>query len=172
MVAVLFGLSLDRILLTFCFVIADKELKALRNARWEKAFSNNVDDHLGGVEGMNRKATIVIEHLMQASDVSHCMQHWHVYSKWNLRLLREEYKAYREGRRETNPLDGWFEGEIGFFDNYVIPLARKLEYCGVFGVSSDEYLEYARNNREEWESRGEQMVARIGETLEKDFKDL
>lgn len=29
----------------------------------------------------------------------------------------------------------------------VIPLARKLETCGVFGVSSDEYLNYALNNR-------------------------
>jgi hypothetical protein len=30
------------------------------------------------------------------------------------------------------------EGEIGFFDFYIIPLAKKLKECGVFGVSSDE----------------------------------
>ena len=29
------------------------------------------------------RATIVIEHIIQASDVSHTMQHWHVYQKWN-----------------------------------------------------------------------------------------
>jgi hypothetical protein len=28
--------------------------------------------------------------------------------------------------------------EIGFFDFYIIPLAKKLKECGVFGVSSDE----------------------------------
>jgi hypothetical protein len=28
--------------------------------------------------------------------------------------------------------------EIGFFDFYIIPLAKKLKDCGVFGVSSDE----------------------------------
>ena len=32
---------------------------------------------------LDRKATIVIEHIIQASDVSHTMQHWHVYQRWN-----------------------------------------------------------------------------------------
>jgi hypothetical protein len=31
------------------------------------------------------------------------------------------------GREENDPLLGWYEGEIWFFDNYVIPLACKLE---------------------------------------------
>jgi len=49
-------------------------------------------------------------------------------------------------------------GEIGFFDFYVIPLAKKLDSCGVFGVSSHEYLGYAQANRDEWERRGEDIV--------------
>jgi hypothetical protein len=82
-----------------------------------------------------------------------------------------------------------YHGEIGFFDNYIvslfmtvgicgmqqfpplmhqspvddfvlqIPLAKKLKDCGVFGVSSDEYLNYAVQNRAEWEERGEEIVA-------------
>jgi 3'5'-cyclic nucleotide phosphodiesterase len=55
--------------------IVDPEQKAFRNARWEKAFHTNEsiveDKHVG----VNRKATIVIEHLIQASDVAHMMQH-------------------------------------------------------------------------------------------------
>ena len=43
-------------------------------------------------------------------------------------------------------------------DNYVIPLAKKLDQCGVFGVSSDEYLMYAEANRQEWEKKGEAIV--------------
>jgi hypothetical protein len=76
----------------------DKNLGAQRKARWNKAFnSSNLSD--SGVElfdepsgefgeeqvaerNVNRKATIVLEHLIQASDVSHTMQHWHVYSKF------------------------------------------------------------------------------------------
>ena len=62
--------------------IADKDLKNLRNARWDKAFKNGVhESHEDGNprDEVNRKATIVIEHLIQASDVAHVMQHWHVY---------------------------------------------------------------------------------------------
>ena len=58
--------------------IMDKELKALRNARWEKTFAEQSQESTAE-DAVNRKATIVIEHLIQASDVSHTMQHWHVY---------------------------------------------------------------------------------------------
>ena len=61
--------------------ICDKELKELRNARWEKAFRTTITTATGASndsprDQINRKATIVIEHLIQASDVSHTMQHW------------------------------------------------------------------------------------------------
>jgi hypothetical protein len=42
---------------------------------------------------------------------------------------------------------------------YIIPLAKKLKDCGVFGVSSDEYLNYAMKNRQEWKDRGLEVVA-------------
>jgi len=181
--------------------IIDKDLKALRNARWEKAFSADTDSvssdneennsskslatmnnnsivvvgcvlpigsglgktpsrnqQPGHSDKINRKATIVIEHLLQASDVSHTMQHWHIFRKWNERLFFEMYAAYKAGRATKNPGDFWYQGEIGFFDFYVIPLAKKLENCGVFGVSSDEYLNYAEANRDEWEREGENIV--------------
>ena len=140
--------------------IMDKELKTLRNNRWEKAFSGNLKEE-SRRDHINRKATIVIEHLVQASDVSHTMQHWHIYRKWNALLFEEMYKAYLEGRAEKDPCDFWYQGEIGFFDFYIIPLARKLKDCGVFGVSSDEYLQYATNNRNEWVRKGEEVVEEL-----------
>ena len=42
-------------------------------------------------------------------------------------------------------------------------LAKKLKECGVFGVSSDEFLDYAVKNRQEWEQRGEEVVAELVE---------
>jgi hypothetical protein len=139
--------------------IMDKNLKELRNKRWAAAFAEDADHR--SRETINRKATIVIEHLIQASDVAHTMQHWHIYRKWNERLFEEMYKAYEDGRLDSDPSEKWYEGEIGFFDFYVIPLAKKLKDCGVFGVSSDEYLNYAQQNRKEWESRGEQLCAEM-----------
>jgi len=64
--------------------IMDKELGAQRKARWAKAFSGEEtpatdEEEEGGQVHINRKATIVLEHLIQASDVAHTMQHWHVY---------------------------------------------------------------------------------------------
>lgn len=132
---------------------------SFRKARWAKAFDESSNCEDSKLDSINRKATIVIEHLIQASDVSHTMQHWHIYQKWNERLFEELYKAYKQGRSETDPSANWYKGEIGFLDFYVIPLAKKLKQCGVFGVSSDEYLNYAEKNRREWELRGQERVA-------------
>jgi hypothetical protein len=109
--------------------IADKDLKEERNARWATVFSESAHLPAGG-NVTQLKASIVLDHMMQAADVSHTMQHWHIYRKWNERLFEETWKAYKAGRMETNPIDAWYKGELGFFDFYVIPLAKKLNECG------------------------------------------
>lgn len=151
--------------------IFDKELKALRNSRWDMAFHRKEQAN-GGDEEADRKATIVIEHIIQASDVSHTMQHWYIYQKWNERLFREMYFAYLKDRSDKDPSLGWYEGELWFYDNYVIPLARKLQECGVFGVSSDEYLNYALQNRSEWERKGKNVVESMKERADKEAESL
>ena len=171
-----------------------------------------------------RKATIVMEHLIQASDVAHTMQHWLVFRKWNEKLFSELYKAYKQGRSSTNPADGWYKGAFlavpsiflllianhlltlaaslnllsqaslpswismvsrgksarghsgklnglsahvcSLFCLVVIPLANKLADCGVFGVSSDEYKQYAETNRREWKEKGAGVVAEMVEACE------
>ena len=87
------------------------------------------------------------------------MQHWHVYRKWNERLFLEMAKAYHEGRSKNHPADFWYQGEINFFDFYIIPLAKRLGECNVFGLSCDEFLNYAKANRDEWESKGRDIIA-------------
>jgi class 3 adenylate cyclase len=143
--------------------IFDKELTAIRRKRWDSAFAKFQTQSPSPEDDVNRKATIVMEHLIQASDVAHTMQHWHIYHKWNERLFQEMITAYQAGRMEKNPAEGWYKGELGFFDNYIIPLAKKLKECGVFGVSSDEYLNYALENRREWASKGKDVLAKYVE---------
>jgi class 3 adenylate cyclase len=145
--------------------IMDKDLKAVRNTSWEHAFDESHVDNCAS-DTINRKATIVITHLIQASDVAHTMQHWHIYRKWNARLFSELHKAYSDGRSATNPADNWYKGEMGFFDFYIIPLAKKLKNCGVFGVSSEEYLNYALQNRREWEAKGQGIVEEMVQALQ------
>ncbi|KAL7556385.1 hypothetical protein ACA910_014127 [Epithemia clementina (nom. ined.)] len=144
--------------------IFDKELNELRKQRWNNAFAEKAAPPQETKQcDTNVKATIVIEHLIQASDVAHTMQHWHVYRKWNERLFVEMTNAYRCDRMGADPSTFWYTGELGFFDNYIIPLAIKLKECNVFGVFSDEYLSYAKANREEWEEKGQAIVAELVE---------
>jgi hypothetical protein len=59
--------------------ICDKRPKELRNQRWENAFSNEACVHeTQNKKARNRKASILLEHLIQASDVSHKILHWHL----------------------------------------------------------------------------------------------
>jgi 3'5'-cyclic nucleotide phosphodiesterase len=78
--------------------IMDKELKILRNRQWDKAF-NEEEQALNAAEATDYRATVAMNHLIQASDVAHTMQHWHIYRKWNARLFEEMNRAYRQGRR-------------------------------------------------------------------------
>ncbi|KAG7363121.1 3'5'-cyclic nucleotide phosphodiesterase [Nitzschia inconspicua] len=142
----------------------------MRKERWEKVFGNNGSKfQLGNDERIqNTRATIVLEHIIQASDVSHTMQHWHVYLKWNKKLFEEMNMAFAQGRMLSDPSAFWYQGELNFFDNDVIPLAKKIGECGVFGVSSDEYLEYAMSNRKEWEMKGKEIMEDMLVSLRKD----
>jgi 3'5'-cyclic nucleotide phosphodiesterase len=147
--------------------IFDNDLKSFRESRWNQVFAPLQDsdipskpDSVKSVDEANRcrKNAIIIEHLIQASDVVHTMQHWKVYQKWNKRLFMELYAAYQQGHSKKSPVDGWYDGELWFFDHYIIPLAKKLRICGVFGVSCDEFLDYAIDNRFEWEKKGSVIV--------------
>jgi len=59
--------------------------------------------------------------------------------------------------------------EIGFFDNYVIPLAKKLKECSVFNASGDECLNYALKNRDEWLECGQEIVEEMVQELQMKF---
>eukprot|EP00934_Nitzschia_sp_Nitz4_P000910 Nitzschia sp. Nitz4//scaffold439_size10204//5658//9665//NITZ4_009080-RA/size10204-processed-gene-0.12-mRNA-1//-1//CDS//3329551869//910//frame0 len=146
--------------------VLDLEIRKLRTMRWQDTFGprrNNRESSKPGRDNdnINRKATIVMEHLLQASDVAHTMQHWHIYMKWNQRLFAEMRQAFLSGRTKNDPAEYWYKGEMEFFDDFVIPLAKNLSECGVFGVSGEECLNYALKNREEWEEKGKSIVMKM-----------
>ena len=59
------------------------------------------------------------------------------------------------------PISNWCRGEISFSDFYIIPRVKKLKECSAFDLSSDNYLNYAIKNRNQWEQRGEAAVAEM-----------
>ncbi|KAL3940805.1 MAG: hypothetical protein SGBAC_004721 [Bacillariaceae sp.] len=137
--------------------IFDSDLRALRKKRWEKSFPEGSSEFTCENEEANCRATIVMEHVMQASDVAHTMQDWDLYRLWNESLFFEMYDAFAEGRSDKDPSDGWYQGELWFFDNWVIPLATNLRQCGVLDIISQQLLRQAKDNRQKWELKGEEL---------------
>ncbi|KAG7356995.1 hypothetical protein IV203_001683 [Nitzschia inconspicua] len=88
--------------------IADKDLKTYRENRWELAFKDKAEKDIDPMD-RDRKATIVFEYIIQASDVAHTMQHWATYQKFNGRLFEERYIAWLNGHLEKEPSLGWCE---------------------------------------------------------------
>lgn len=153
--------------------LLDKDLNDKREKRWELAFSTDVNEEAapeasidGQKELQDRQATVLLEYLVQASDVAHTMQHWTVYRKWNERLFYENVKAFNAGRLEEDPCNFWYEAELEFFDNTIIPLAKKLKASGAFGIYFDESLNYAVQNRHAWERQGKDIVSEMEQAFE------
>ena len=147
----------------------DKDSNGSRSRRWEIFFPegqmaqmDSSSQVFGGRKTIgNPRATLVVELVLQASELAHTMQHWHVYRKWSECLFAEKVEAFEAGRSEKHPADSWYEDELALFDNYAIPLARKLQAFEVVGVSSNECLSYANDNRDEFAAKGRFLVAEM-----------
>ena len=66
-------------------------------------------------------------------------------------------RAHREGRgtSSSDPRTNWHEGEVGFFDRYVLLLAERLGECGAFGpAAAAERLAHGGENRRRWGEEG------------------
>lgn len=119
----------------------------------------------------------ILEQLMQLADVSHLTQSWETFLKWNRRLYVElihaNERTMKHGARDSNdenapkhPSEGWYEGQIGFYDFYIIPLAKRVEGCGVLGGDmASGIVANATRNRDRWKEEGravtERMIAEV-----------
>jgi hypothetical protein len=121
------------------------------------------------------------EHLMLLSDVAHLLQGWANFVKWNFRLCeceiqmldilvlffldsniaalvtcnitdKELHDCYKKGLC-VDPRPGWYQGQIGFFDNYVIPLSQRSKSY-LREDFSNSLLNYGLTNRKIWMAHG------------------
>jgi 3'5'-cyclic nucleotide phosphodiesterase len=117
-------------------------------------------------EGNPCPEEVTLKRLIQASNVAHTMQHWHIYRKWSERLFAESFQAYTRGRSASHPAKFWYESELHLFDTYVLPLAAKLKESNYFGTSGEECFDYATKNRNEWELHGREIVEEMARRAE------
>ena len=167
--------------------IFDENANIARNKRWEKAFyrestkartSDATVATCSTAEVSNsrkkiadQKATLMIDCIMQASDICNTMQHWHLFQKWNERRFKEMCRAFQNGRADINPLDRWYDWQLILFDTRVIPLAKKLKESGCFGSHADEYLNNAKKNREQWFLKGSSIVQNMNKLFAEKHND-
>jgi len=107
------------------------------------------------------KRCVLNEHLMLSADVSHIMQSWENYMRWNFRLYKEIMACYQKGLC-PDPTDGWFKGEIGFFTFYIIPLAKRTQlfFDKEFGRM---LVKGAKDNLILWKEHGEKAAELMAE---------
>ena len=119
------------------------------------------DPRLSEEQQLNLRATTVLDLVMQVADIAHTMEHFHSFRRWNERLFEEMYQAYQQDRLDADPSEGWYNNEIKFFDEYVLPLARKINGCGMFGNAGQDLIDQAQKNRKEFVVKGSKMVAEV-----------
>ena len=107
---------------------------------------------------------VIAEQIIQASDVSHTMQHFDTFNKWNERRYCEVLSAYKSGRHPqgeetSDPAVEWYDSQISFYDFYVIPLAERLDASGVFyQENKQKFADLARQNKLRWSEEGRDLT--------------
>ena len=186
--------------LVLCTDIASKERRDIGMNKWKNACcqakeagryrrrptdpTDNTSSHLRKNDAHSNShstklftpdaAKAIAEQIMQAADVSHTMQHFSTFTKWNKHLYHEVLAAHmcgrtlahheqRRGDNATNapeihhPKENWYDSQIGFFSFYIIPLAERLDACGAFS-EDDKFAPLAVQNMEQWKEFGREIT--------------
>mmetsp|Transcript_20590 Transcript_20590/g.26635 ORF Transcript_20590/g.26635 Transcript_20590/m.26635 type:complete len:456 (+) Transcript_20590:347-1714(+) len=139
--------------------LGSPKIKESKNM-WNKAFGEDLENALqcnNTNVADNRLKGLVMEVFIQAADVAHNIQSWENFILWNHRLYDELRHSYLQSMGD-DPTPNWFRGQISFFDGYIIPLAKKLRQCGVFGKAGGMFLSCVLENRQRWIAEGERVT--------------
>lgn len=161
-----------------CTDIANAERRNQGMKRWEMEFSETsvAKKPSGGIStwdlsDQKKAAGVIADQIMQVADVSHTMQHFDTFLKWNRRLYLENLAAYINGQNhvpgynDEHPATNWYSSQIGFYDFYIIPLAKRLDYCGAFEHHNIEFAFLAQRNRDRWIEEGKTMTKIMVDSL-------
>jgi hypothetical protein len=151
------------------------------NLRWESHFgptaitNREAGDEECCPEQMElihqNQAQLVAELVIQASCAHHYFHHWSLYLKRSEVQFRQRqqhvfqhccdqsYLEDESSQNGNNPIFDFYTKELRMFDEIIIPLAYNIKECELFDFSCREFLDYAISNRNDWESRGVQIVS-------------
>lgn len=177
--------------IVMCTDIASPDRTQLAKSKWKEAFETQRNYGTRGRFGIRRslnlsgdsiefytdseidiKSSTCLEQMMAVADISHLYQDYDTLLIWNEKLFHELIVAHSQ-QRGFDPCGFWFKGQIGFIDNYVIPLADRLSLCNVFGDNSFLFLKNAKEIRRRWIIGGyqfcEELLDKYSDLLEDDY---
>lgn len=104
----------------------------------------------------------ILEHILLLADVGHCSQKYSTFLTWNETFYEECLMNYMSARGE-DPRTCWFENQIGFLENYILPLADRWEQLLTrsFGVKEGVVYILQRWNRNGY-AWTNQMISGMG----------
>jgi len=136
--------------------ITNMSLQNDRMKRWGDSLRDGGTDRIS-----NKDKTCLVEQLIQVADISHTMEPWELYQKWNRKLYAEMSVAFQNGHGPKEPSEFWYKGELDSFDFIVIPLATVVMQQEAFRRFGQTMLLNAAHNREEWKKDGNEIVASL-----------
>ena len=117
------------------------------------------------------RETVIMETIIKSADVAHNLQGFDQMAKWSDCLYLELCKGFVE-KRGDDPMNGWFNNQIGFLDFYLLPLARKLDDTGAFGdTRGGIFASIVEKNRSGWTKEGMCITMKIIKQGAKDYPD-
>jgi hypothetical protein len=97
--------------------------------------------------------------VVQASYNHHYFLHWSLFLQRSKNQFGLRFEC-RQGKVDDSISNGesFFETQLAYFDDVIIPLANKIKECGFFEICCREYLDFAMSNRADWEKQGSQII--------------
>lgn len=107
------------------------------------------------------KASVVLEQMLKAADVSALLQNFESIVKWSTRLYKELKDSALENRGEDPDAD-WYDNQISFFKFYILPLAQYLGYIGVFEEeTNDLFVGCVEKSMKRWIEEGREVTEKM-----------
>jgi hypothetical protein len=107
------------------------------------------------------RESVIMETIIKSADVAHNLQGFEQMAKWSDCLYLELRKAFIEEKGD-DPMNGWFNNQIGFLDFYLLPLARMLDDTGAFGdTRGGVFAAMVERNRKRWTREGMSVTMKI-----------
>ena len=99
--------------------VASKETQARVQERFERVLIISQDDTTEF-----DKTQSCIEQILLLADVGHCSQGYDNFLIWNRAFFFECVQNHIQGHGD-DPRPGWYAGQIGFLEGYILPLAER-----------------------------------------------